>query len=428
MTSLEQRVDALVGSAVTPGESGAAVAIMRDGVFVLCKGYGLANVELGVAISPDTVFHIASITKQFTAVAILMLCERGLVELDAPIGTYLELPADKRAVTVRQLLNHTSGIRSYSHLSNFHRETAKIHTTLSAFVARIASLPCNFEPGARYSYNNSGYVLLGAIIERASGESYGDFLAREVFEPLGMTRTLYLLDQPIVKDRASGYQRRNGILENAFYTSATSHHAAGALGSTVRDLALWDRAIRDNRLIGAETLAAMLEPTRLNDGSQFPYGFGWGTAEYLGRRVFHHTGGIYGFTSHMLHFRDTDITTILLSNFAPFPMDRITRGLARAALGADEPAAPAGQRVPGAAYCGSFRADGNAKRDLAETAEGIAFIEPGGPQLRAIGDAHFVELDDPEISYRFGDLRDGKCWSFVYASPLWPDTRYTRIG
>lgn len=335
MTGLADEIDAVLGAEIAPGEPGDAVAVLRDGELLHCRGYGLANVEWGNPITPDTVFHIASLTKQFTATAIMMLNERGSVSLDAPLETFLaEFPTQGRRVTVRHLLNHTSGIRSYSSLPNHNRETARLHSSLADILARIAMLPFDFEPGERYLYNNSGYVLLGAIIERASGVKYRKFLDREIFRPLGMSRTHYLFDEPITPRRAAGYQRGRDVIENASYTSATCYHAAGGLGSTVLDLARWDRAVRANRLVSPESLDQMLRPTVLNDGSEFAYGYGWGTAEYCGHRIYHHAGGISGFAGHLLHGRDDDVTTIVLSNLSSFPFDRVTRRLVRSVFGA----------------------------------------------------------------------------------------------
>lgn len=432
MTKLADEIDAILGAEVAPGEPGAAVALLRDGEFLHCKGYGLANVEWGIPITPDTVFHIASLTKQFTATAIMMLKERGRVLLDAPLEAYLpDFPTQGRRVTVRHLLNHTSGIKTYSSLAYHHNGTARLHASLKDLVARIAGLPFDFEPGERYLYNNSGYVLLGAIIERVSGMKYREFLDREIFRPLGMSRTLYLFDEPIVPRRAAGYQRGSAGIENASYVSATSYHAAGGLGSTVLDLARWDKAVRTNRLVSAESHAEMLRPTVLSDGSEFPYGYGWGTAEYRGRRLYHHAGGISGFACHMLHCRDDAVSTILLSNLYQFAFDRIARGLVRSLLG-EAPTVPTPRPLAAralAACAGSFRAEGTTgtvERRLVPTDEGLAFAEPGGPRLMPIGDGHFCESNDTEVEYVFNTLENGAYAGFRYSSPLFPPVTYVR--
>jgi CubicO group peptidase (beta-lactamase class C family) len=428
MTDLADKIGAILDAEIAPGEPGAAVAVLRDGGFLHCKGYGLANVEWGNPITPDTVFHIASLTKQFTATAIMMLTERGKISLDAPLEIYLpDFPTPGRHVTVRHLLNHTSGIKSYTLLPNQHREMARLPSSLADLVGKIAGLPFDFEPGERYLYNNSGYVLLGAIIERATGMKYREFLDREIFRPLGMARTQYLFDEPVVPQRAAGYQRGRNTIENAFFASATYYHAAGGLGSTVLDLARWDRAIRTNQLVSAESFAQMLRPTVLTDGSEFPYGFGWGTADYRGRRIYHHTGGISGFSCHMLHCRDEDVATIVLSNLYQFPFDRITRAIARSVFGEDLTPAPVSLAPNALEACtGSFRGENGVTHTLASTIDGLAFAAPGGAHLVPIGDGRFCEKNDPETEYVFGAPENGVYTRFRYSSPLFPSAVYAR--
>jgi len=414
--TLETEIDAAVAADIQSGGPGAVIAVLRDGQFIHCKGYGLASLEWNIPISPDVVFRIASLTKQFTATAVMMLRERGLLSLDDTVERFApQFPPRGRRVTIRHLLNHTSGIRTYNY---FEQDSRRARTTLPALLDVIAALPFDFEPGERYVYNNSGYVLLGGVIEAVSGLKYRDFLRQEIFEPLGMRRTGYLFDEQVVSRRASGYQLVQGEFRNARFRSATWAHAAGALGSTVGDLALWDRAIRGHRLISAESLAEMLAPTPLNDGGAYPYGFGWGVADYRGRRVYHHAGGGGGFAAHMLHFRDEDLTTILLSNLHLFPFDRVTRAAATAALGlgpldrANFAPTPA-QR---AACAGTFVADG--WPDIVVPAD--------GPRLVPFAEGRFFDPADREIEYRFGDRRGGFYQRLDHASPLWPVQTFTR--
>ena len=195
-----------------------------------------------------------------------------------------------------------------------------------------------FEPGERYRYNNSGYLLLGAVIEAVSGLPYERFLQEAIFKPLGMTSTGILTHQRVTPHRARGYVKGRNRFHNARHDAMNWSHAAGALGSTLDDLAVWDQALRGDRLVRRDTLERMLTPTRLNDGSLYPYGFGWGTADYRGHPIFHHTGGISGFGCQMLHFRDEALTTIVLSNLYLFPFDPLTRGLIRCVKDWDEPA------------------------------------------------------------------------------------------
>lgn len=424
---LAGQIDAVVDAEIRPGGPGAVIAVLRDGQFVHCKGYGLANLEWTIPISPETVFRIASLTKQFTAVAIMMLRARGLLSLDDPIERFLAgFPTRGRRVTIRHLLNHTSGVRSYNY---FERESGQARTTLAALLAVIYEQPFEFEPGDRYAYNNSGYVLLGGVIEAVSDLKYRDFLRTAMFEPLGMHRTGYLFDEQVTPCRASGYERVRDEFRNARFRSATWGHAAGALGSTVGDLAIWDRAIRGHQLIDAESFAEMLEPTALNDGSTYPYGFGWGVAEYRGRRVYHHTGGGSGFAAHMLHFRDDDLTTILLSNLYLFPFDRITRAVAQTTLGLGNVERPAFDPTPTQrdACAGTFAAPGWPDV-VVPVSGGSTSTEAETPRFVAFAEGSYFDADDPEIEHRFSDLRDGLYHRLDYVSPLWPAQTFERVS
>jgi CubicO group peptidase (beta-lactamase class C family) len=427
MQTIEQRIDAAMAREIAPDGPGAVLAIVRDGVPVFRKGYGLANVEWGIPMPADAVFPIASLTKQFTAVAIMMLKERGLVALDAPLQTYLpDFPLQGRHVTVRQLLNHTAGLRRDKASPDKHREISRLNLSLARLIELIADAPFEFEPGERYSYSNCGYVLLGAIIEAVSGRKYRDVLKTEMFDPLGMTNTFYLFDEPIVPKRVRGYQRGPGGIENASYLSPTYCHASGGLASTVDDLALWDRAMRTHRLIGAESFAEMLTPVRLNDGTAFPYGFGFGTADYRGHRVYHHTGGIIGFASHMAHLRDANLTTIVLSNLFLFPMDRVTRLLLRCGLDLPEVAAPARAADEAAdAFIGRFNI-GAFPREIVARGDWFVFADQPNAMLVQSGDGELCDTGDPEITYRFAGLSDGKYQRFEALSPLWPPQLYHR--
>lgn len=417
--SLETEIDALLAREVEPGGPGAAVAVLRDGRFIHRKGHGLADLEWGLPIEPDCVFRIASMTKQFTAVATMMLAERGALAVDAPIERYLpDWPARGRRVTVRHLLNHTSGV--WRHDSELVERTLRPNPPVAEVLAMIRERPFEFEPGERYEYNNSGYMLLGALIANVSGRSYGDFLREDIFEPLGMTHTGLLSHERITPKRARGYVKGRKRFHNARLDAMNWSQAAGALGSTLDDLALWDRAVRENRLIRRETFEAMIAPTPLNDGSAYPYGFGWGMAEYRGARIYHHTGGVSGFACQMLCLRDEDLTTIVLSNLYLFPFDRVTRGLVRLAKGwpACEPALTEPAAAQREACAGPWNEHAGALLAMA-----------GGPSgLMALNDHTLCDPADPEVEYRFSAPKDGRFRRLDYVSPLWPVSTFHALA
>jgi CubicO group peptidase (beta-lactamase class C family) len=417
---MEAEIDALLAEHVSPEGPGAAIGVIRDGAFVHRKAYGLADLEWGTALRPECVFRIASLTKQFTAMAVMMLEERGALSIDDPLERWLpDWPPRGRRVTLRHLLNHTSGIWRHDS-GDLPERTLRANLSNDEIRRMIGERGFEFEPGERYLYNNSGYLLLGAVIERASGRPYGDFLAEAIFAPLGMTRTGLLTPEAVTPLRARGYVRGRRGFHNARPDPFNWSNGAGGLGSTLDDLARWDAAVRAHRLVRPETIERMLADTPLADGAAFPYGFGWGTGTWNGARFFHHTGGVSGFASHMLHLRDEALTTIVLSNLYLFPFDQVTRGLVRIAKGwryEPPPRAP-----PTAAQSAAMRGvhgEMDWRPDFRMT-----FAE--GPAYQAIADDVLCESADPEVQYAFSDLRDGRFHQVDCHSPLWPTMTYRR--
>lgn len=311
---LASRLDRIFSDAYPATGPGAAVIVVRDGKPILRKGYGLANVELSVPITPEMVFRIGSVTKQFTAAAILKLVEAGKLSLSDEIGRFLpDFPASGRAITIEQLLNHTSGIRSVTEMPSWHSRNRE-DWTLSQIIAFFQNEPADFEPGARWKYNNSGYILLGAVIEKVSGKTYGDFLAETFFKPLGMERTRYGNDAPIVPGRVEGYVRTPAGVLNAPYLSMTQPYSAGALVSTVDDLARWQAALDTDAVLSPASRKRMWTPVTLPDGTATRYGFGWDIWSYEGHAVIEHGGSINGFVTASMRWPDDHVYVAVLSN------------------------------------------------------------------------------------------------------------------
>ncbi|KPV51568.1 beta-lactamase, partial [Kouleothrix aurantiaca] len=230
-SSLAQQIDALAHELYAPDAPGAALIAVRDGETILRRGYGMAQLELGVAIEPEMVFRIGSITKQFTAVAILMLAGQGRLALNDPITRFLpDYPMGDARITVEHLLTHTSGIRSYTDMPEWLPLWRK-DFTLTELIGLFKNEPMRFAPGTRWAYNNSGYILLGAMIEAVSGVSYESFLQQHIFDPLGMRHSCYDNTLRIVSGRVAGYEKEPDGYRNAEYLSMTQPHAAGALAS-----------------------------------------------------------------------------------------------------------------------------------------------------------------------------------------------------
>jgi CubicO group peptidase (beta-lactamase class C family) len=312
--NLIQAIDDLVQQSYKPTEPGVAVIVARAGEIIFRKAHGMANLELGVPIEPDMVFRIGSITKQFTAVAILMLAEQGKLALDDSIGKFLpDYPTHDHLITITHLLTHTSGIKSYTAMPEWPalwRKDFAVQELIDFFKYQ----PMEAAPGKRWTYNNSGYILLGAIIEKVSGRSYEQFIHQNIFEPLGMKQSYYDDPARIIPRRVAGYDKSSDGFTNAAYLSMTQPYAAGALASTVDDLVLWDSALYTERLLKQETFQQAHVSHRLTDGSSTGYGYGWIISEYAGHRLIEHGGGIHGFRSRAIRIPDERVFVAVLSN------------------------------------------------------------------------------------------------------------------
>jgi len=254
-------------------------------------------------------------TKQFTAVSILMLMERGQLSLSDPVTKFLpDYPTQGKTITIEHLLTHTSGIQSYTDMLSW-RPLMRKDMNLTELIGIFKDQPMQFAPGERWRYNNSGYILLGAVIEKISGLTYEAFLQKNVFDPLGLKHSFYGSASRIIPRRASGYGPGvGGAFLNAEFISLTQPYAAGSLLSSVDDLAAWNSALLAGKLIKRETLELAWTPFNLADGTSTNYGYGWGVSAHEGRRMIEHGGGIPGFTSYGILFPEDKLCVIMLTN------------------------------------------------------------------------------------------------------------------
>jgi CubicO group peptidase (beta-lactamase class C family) len=273
--------------------------------------YGLANLELQVPVKPETVFEIGSVTKQFTAAGILLLAQDGKLSVEDKVSRFLkETPAAWSNITIRHLLTHTSGIKNYTGLEGFE---LRRHLTRAQFIHALAAQPMDFQPGHAWKYCNSGYNLLGFIIENISVKSYWDFMSQRVFGPLGMSSTTNRLPALVIPNRASGYEQTNHVHINRDY-DLTDVFSAGAIVSTVLDLTKWNAALDRDDLLNAHSKELMWTPTRLNDGNATKYGFGWSIDTMDGHKNIGHSGSTSGFSATIQRFPDDQLAIILLTN------------------------------------------------------------------------------------------------------------------
>jgi D-alanyl-D-alanine carboxypeptidase len=319
---------------------GVSVAIVRDGRIVKAQGYGFANLELKAPATKETVYEIGSNAKQFTAAAIMMLVEQGKVHLDDPITKYFpEAPQAWRGITIRRLLTHTGGIQNHvavPHWLDVFRTNLALETAppRDELLKMFFKLPLEFQPGETWAYDNTGYYLLGIVIEKASGKSYWRFLDEHIFKPLGMIATRNTDPQPIVPNRASGYEWKNGHFENRPVLLPAIAFSAGSLLSTVEDMAKWDAELYTKKLLKKSSLDQMWTAAVTIDGEAAPfnYGFGWFVDSYHGHRFVQHSGGTPGFSSVIYRFIDDKLTVIILTNHSDRIVDQLAIDLAGISL------------------------------------------------------------------------------------------------
>ena len=305
---------------------GLSIAVVRGGRLLLARGYGYANLEHRVPATDSTVYQSGSLGKQFTAALVLQLADSGALDLNAPIRRYLpEGPPRWDSVTVRQLLTHTSGIPEYADsVVDLRRDY-----TEDELVKVAAGLPPSFEPGQRWSYSNTGYVLLGVIIHRVTGRFYGDLLRERVFTPLGMRTARVISEADIVPNRADGYRLVNDSVKHQGWVSPTLNTTAdGSLYLTVRDLAAWAAGLDARRVLSDRDRNQAWTPVRLNGGGTYPYGFGWMLDPLRGRQQIGHTGSWQGFRTSLARFPQSQLTVIVLANLAEGKPRSIGMGIA----------------------------------------------------------------------------------------------------
>lgn len=328
------KVDEYMNAAVKVDGFSGSVLVTRDGSPIVSKGYAMASIELNVPNTPQTVFRLGSLTKAFTAMAIMMLQERGKLNTSDSICKHLaDCPAAWQPVTIRQLLTHTSGIPNFTSFPDYRKTVSLLPASHESFIGRLKDKPLEFAPGEKFKYNNSGYYLLGVIIERASGKSYEDFLQENIFTPLGMKNTGYESHARIIKNRAAGYEGRGEAIYNAPYIDSSVVFAAGGILSTTEDLLLWDKALYTEKLVSRKSLDEIFTPFK----DPLPgrgYAYAWWLEKQFDRQAVSHSGHINGFSTYITRFPNERVTVIVLGNNVNAPSERITKDLSAVVFGA----------------------------------------------------------------------------------------------
>jgi CubicO group peptidase (beta-lactamase class C family) len=306
---------------------GLALLVSRQGKPIRVEGFGLSNVELHVPVKAETIFQSGSVGKQFTATAVMMLVEAGKVGLEDPLIRYFpEAPPWWKEVTVRELLSHTAGFTDYPDDFDMRKDYSELE-----LLKIVAAIPPAYPPGTKWSYSNLGYLTLGILIHRVTGEFYGDFLQRKLFKPLDMSTTRIINEADIISNRAAGYRLIDGHLKNQEWVSPTVNTTAdGSLYFSVLDLAKWDAALYTEKLLKRASLQRMWTVATLGDGkpNSGNYGFGWFVSSKGGHRVVEHEGQWQGFETQISRYLDEGLTVVVLTNLAEAKPERIADGVA----------------------------------------------------------------------------------------------------
>ncbi|OED35835.1 serine hydrolase, partial [Flavobacteriaceae bacterium (ex Bugula neritina AB1)] len=331
--NLEKEIESIIMDEYTADEPGVSILVAKQGKTIFRKAYGKANLELDIPMKPENVFELASISKQFTAVAILMLEEQGKLSLEDNITKYIpDYPTNNKVITIHHLLNHTSGIRSYTGMDNF-METTRKDISPKEIIEIFKNEPMDFDPGEKFLYNNSGYILLGYIIEVITKDTYENYIEKNIFRKLDMNSSYYGSKKELIKNRADGYQVMNDDYVNADFLSMTVPYAAGSLMSTVDDLLKWQNAINTNTLIKRASLEKAINGSTLNNGEKIDYGYGWSNIKIQGSEAMAHSGDIFGYTGNGIFLFDENVYVVGLSNCNCKDVKAITRKIAATVIG-----------------------------------------------------------------------------------------------
>ena len=313
--NLEKEFDALLNKQFPADQPGAVALVAKNGKITYHKAFGQADIELGVDMQKDMVFRIGSITKQFTAVSILMLMEQGKLKLDDPITKFIpRYPTHGYNITIHHLLSHSSGIANSTTLNPWDAHVRKKDFTPEELVSYFKNEPMRWPPGDRYQYNNFGYHILGYIIELITEQSYAEYAQKNIFEPLGMEHSYFASHENVIPKRATGYTFYDGAFRNPEYISFTQVYAAGGLMSTTADLLTWQNALLDNKLIKKESLALAWGNKEANNGNPLNYGYGWFINDINGSHTVEHAGGIQGFQTNAIYLPEEKVFVAVFTN------------------------------------------------------------------------------------------------------------------
>lgn len=326
-------LDELLSAKFKTGAPGCVVLVTRNNKIIYRKAWGNANIELNVAADPEMVFDIASVTKQFTAVAILQLVEQGKIFLQDSIQKYIPgYPSGGYTITIEHLLTHTSGIKDYLQMEMNTPFIERWDFSPKQFIDSFKNHPLEFKPGTRFSYSNSGYYLLGYIIGKVTGKTYQEYMQEQLFKPLEMSHTYFEKDGMVIPGRVYGYRTEGTTVKNSDFWSASIKYAAGGMCANVDDLLKWHKALYANKILKEETFKKAVTPYHLLDGTATRYGYGWYINTYNGIRSVEHPGALPGFQARQIYYPDDQVFVVVLTNNGSASMDELTNRISAVVL------------------------------------------------------------------------------------------------
>lgn len=326
--STESKIDSILLKEFNDSNGpGCVFMVAQGGRIIYQKAFGKANLELNVNLNTDDVFQLGSMTKQFTAVAVLMLEQQGKLSVKDPVSKYIPDYPEGSKITIHHLLTHTSGIKDFTKMKSL-PSIAKKEMTPKMMVDFFKNEPGDFAPGERFDYNNSGYVLLGYIIELVSGDTYESFIKKNIFDKVGMSQSGYANDSKVIYKRAYGYQKKEQGYVNKSVISFTVPFSSGSLMSTLNDMLKWQNALNQNVLLNAEETQKAFSKYKLNNGDEFDYGYGWHIKKIDGTPTREHGGSIFGFKTMGVYIPEMDVYVLGLSNCDCHSPTQVTKDIA----------------------------------------------------------------------------------------------------
>lgn len=414
---LNEKIDNYLKQYFKEVNPGGSVLIAKNNKVLYKRGFGIADLEMNVANNPATVFRLGSITKQFTAIAILQLVEKGQLSLQDSVQKFIiDFPAKGHPITVEHLLTHTSGIKEFLAMDHSDPFVLRREFSPKEIIDFFMNEPLEFTSGTQYSYSNSGYIILGYIIENITGEPYAKYIGENLLLPSGMKNTYYADYRAVIPHRAKGYQVWNERYINSEFISMSIPYAAGGLLSTVEDLFLWHKALYNNQLLKKDFLEKAFTPFKLTNGYNAPYGFGWFlNNEIAGKKTIEHSGRISGFNTTQIYIPEEDIFVAVLMNIEDHALlhnSQITAtDLSLLAMGKDlNPKIKIDSEII-SSYTGEYKMK-NSPRIASVKTEGndLLFIENNG-KLLLIPESETtfkVKGIKPEAMIKFLKDKDGK--------------------